>query len=311
MCMWLASCTKRLLLIIAADPVRYRCFPTIYRVVAVIYPSIPGCGLFQSGVLIECLYSVVLGDGVTVPSPPDLNSDDYVGHFIAWERDSMQRYVDFDFSGIPGVTAIELSFLNSPASGISLPDILLYRVQYGSLFATNTVESIILDNQHLSQTDNEIRTVTIQPLQPIQATDVRVAFQFTDFHNFDWIFLSEIRFCIGEQLNFTPNIQFSLPPSTIVQPSADNLRGGSTELVCTVSSQGSYTWQWEKDDSVIGNGDPSYDITIGDGSRTTKLVISNLDFSDAGQYRCTATIYGFDSTLILVQTIQFPGIEFK
>ena len=78
--------------------------------------------------------------------------------------------------------------------------------------------------------------------------------------------------------------------STIIQPSADDLRGGSTELVCTVSSQGSYTWQWEKDNSVIGNGDPNYDITIGDGSRTTKLMISNLDFSDAGQYECTATM---------------------
>ena len=105
------------------------------------------------------------------------------------------------------------------------------------------------------------------------------------------------------------NVNFQ-SPSTIIQPSADDLRGGSTELVCTVSSQGPYTWQWKKDNSVIGNGDPNYDITIGDGSRTTKLMISNLDFSDAGQYECTATTMDLalmTHTGSLTQEIQFPG----
>ena len=104
---------------------------------------------------------------------------------------------------------------------------------------------------------------------------------------------------------------FQPPSSTIVQPSADDLRGGSTELVCTVSSQGSYTWQWEKDNSMIGNWDPNYDIIIGDGSRTTKLVISNpMDFSDAGRYRCTATTMDLSARPVtgsLSQEIQFPG----
>ena len=64
---------------------------------------------------------------------------------------------------------------------------------------------------------------------------------------------------------------------------------------------------------MIGNGYPNYDITIGDGSRTTKLMISNLDFSDAGRYECTATTMDFSlmtHTGSLTQEIQFPG-EYK
>ena len=249
-----------------------------------------------------------------VPSPPDLNSEDYLGHFIAWERNSDQPYIDFDLTEIASaVTAIELSFLNSPEKGISLPDIQLSSVQYRSPITSSVmfnIGSVLLKNQDLTLSDDQVRIVTIQPLLPLQASNMRISFLFTDFHDFDWIFLSEVRFCVEEQPSFIPNIiEFLLSRSTTVQPSADDLRGGSTELVCTVSSQGSYTWQWERDNSVIGNGDPNYDITIRDGSRTTKLMISNLDFSDAGQYECTATFEGFNVTSTLVQTIKFPGMK--
>ena len=67
----------------------------------------------------------------------------------------------------------------------------------------------------------------------------------------------------------------------------DDLRRGSIQLVCTVASEGSYTWQWERDNAVIVNED--YTITIGDGSRTTKLTINNLNFSHAANYECIAT----------------------
>ena len=92
------------------------------------------------------------------------------------------------------------------------------------------------------------------------------------FHDFDWVFLSEIRFCTDLQQS---EVTFQLPASNYIQPSAGDLRKGSTELVCTVSSEGSYTWQWKRDNGMIGNnGDNT--ITIGDGSRTTKLTINNL-----------------------------------
>ena len=300
-----------------ASPMSHTTFPSVYRSITVINPSIPGCEHHRLNSEFRCDYTVILGDGVTVPSPPDLNSEDYVGHFIAWERQSNQRYIDFDFFGVSlgiGVTAVELSFLNSPANRISLPDLQLFRVNsYGATFAADSVSqlaSIILDNQDLAQTDNQIRTVTIQPIIAQSGPIFRITFQFTTFHDFDWFFLSEVRFCTELHPNPMFSVVFQLPPSTIVQPSAGDLRGGSTELVCTVSSQGLYTWLWKKDNSVIGNGDPNYDITIGDGSRTTKLVISNLDFSDAGRYRCTATTMDLSASPVtgsLSQEIQFLG----
>ena len=290
-------------------------FPQVYGSSPVINPSTPGCDLYRSTES-QCNYTVILGDGVMVPSPPDLDSEDYLGHFLAWERNSNQLYVDFDLRGLANgvfVHDIELSFLNSPVNRISLPDLELFRVNsYGSTFQTDSltqIRSSVIDNQDLTQTDNQIRTVTLQPLIGVSGPRFRITFQFTTFHDFDWFFLSEVRFCTELQSHIELNVKFQTP-STIIQPSADDLRGGSTELVCTVSSQGSYTWQWKKDNSVIGNGDPNYAITVGDGSRTTKLMISNLDFSDAGQYECTATTMDFalvTHTGSLSQEIQFPG----
>ena len=298
----------------AASPVSFTAFPQVYGSSPVINPSTPGCDLYR-GSEIQCNYTVILGDGVMVPSRPDLNSEDYLGHFIVWERNSDQLYVDFDLRGLANgvfVHAIELSFLNSPANRISLPDLELNSISYGTTFQTDSLtqfRSIMVDNQDLTQTDNQIRTVTLRPLVGHSGSGFRITFQFTTFHDFDWFFLSEVRFCTELQPNIVFDVTFQTP-STIIQPSADDLRGGSTELVCTVSSQGSYTWEWEKDNLVIANGDPNYDITIGDGSRTTKLMISNLDFSDAGQYECTATTMDFSlvtHTGSLTQKMQFPG----
>ena len=81
-----------------------------------------------------------------VPSTPDLSNSMYLGQFVAWERDSMSPYIDFDLTtATTGITAIEISFLNSPSSRISLPDIEISRVTYGSSFATDTVNSFQAD----------------------------------------------------------------------------------------------------------------------------------------------------------------------
>ncbi len=253
-----------------------------------------------------CAYDVVLGDRMIIPSPPDLNSSSYFESFIG--TSSMNSYVDFFLTTTTtGVTAIELSFLNSPANRISLPDITILAGQ--SFETVMLIASWIFDNQDLAQTDNQVRTISIRPLSPlISAANLRIRFQFTEFHDFDWVFLSEVRFCTQLQ----PPVQLQAvilqtPSSIIVQPSADDLRRGSTELVCTVASEGSYTWQWERDSNTTKNNE-NYRITIGDGSRTTKLTINKLDFSDAANYECIATItqnvHLMNSTACFVE---FPG----
>ena len=150
-----------------------------------------------------------------VPSPPDLNSEDYLGHSIAWERNSDQLNVDFDLRGLANgvfVHAIELSFLNSPVNRISLPDLELFRVNsYGSTFQTDSltsIPSIVVDNQDLTLTDNLIRTVTLRPVVGESGSRFRITFMFTTFHDFDWFFLSEVRFCTELQPNIAFDVNF-------------------------------------------------------------------------------------------------------
>ncbi|XP_064396353.1 uncharacterized protein LOC135343285 isoform X2 [Halichondria panicea] len=292
------------------SPTKYIAFPTLYNGVVVLSPSI--CETVLSGTLFRCDYAHVLGDGAMVPSTPDLSNSMYLGQFVAWERGSATPYIDFDLTtATTGITTIELSFLNSPSSRISLPDIELSRVTYVlPSFATDTESSIasrVLNNQNLALTDNQVRTVFVRPVFTQASLNLRISFQF-DTHDFDWLLLNEVRFCTDPQPSFRPVVMFLAPLSNVIQPSAEDLTRGSTELVCTVSSEGSYTWQWERDNVMIGNnGD--YTITIGDGSRTTKLMISNLDFSDAAEYECTGTIVDLSNVLSTnssIQDLRFP-----
>lgn len=296
----------------AVSPATYTAFPTPYNNVLVLHPGLPHCTLFRN-TYFQCGYSRVLGDGETIPSVPNLSNSAYVRYFLAWNKGLTVAYVDFDLTQVTtDVTALQLSFLNSPINRISLPNIQLSTVvQYGGSLETDTLTPItswLLHNQHLSPLDNQVRTVSIQPLSAatLSASHLRIEIQFTEFHDFDWFFLSEVTFCTDPLPLFEPNITFDSSSTTIIQPSAEDLSSGSIELVCTVSSQGSYTWQWERDSSTGIDGV----ITIGDGSRTTRLTISNLNFNNAGLYSCiamTTNTMGTQVSNTLVQEIQFPG----
>ncbi len=67
-------------------------------------------------------------------------------------------------------------FLEQSANRISLPDITISVVHYG-------ISSWIFDNEDLAQTDNQIRTVSIQPFKPLKALTLRIRFQFTVLHD--------------------------------------------------------------------------------------------------------------------------------
>ena len=214
--------------------------PITYNDVLITYPS--NCTQYFFARFTACDYSVVLGDGAIIPSPPDLNSASYVRYFIAWNRDSLNSFIDFDLTtATTGITAIDFSFLNSPANRISLPEPRLSVIEYTPGLRDRNETSIttwIFDNQDLAQTDNQIRTISIRPFPPLSAANLRIRFQFTVLHDFDWFFLSEVRFCTDLQ---QPEVTFQTPSSNYIQPSAGDLRRRSTELVCTVSSEGSYS----------------------------------------------------------------------
>ncbi len=62
--------------------------------------------------------------------------------------------------------------------------------------------------------------------------------------------------------------------------------------------------------TIMMDNKGDYRITIGDGSRTrsTKLTINNLDFSDADNYECIATTtHDVDLMNSTVYLVEFPG----
>ncbi len=275
--------------------------------------SQPDCDWQILSAYVQCAYGVILGDGVTVSIPPDLNSSSYFGHFIAWTKASDNEYVFLDFELSDAVSAIELSFFNNPARRISLPSVELHTLHGNSRLAgESTIASTIIDNQDLAETDNEVKTVTIRPATTLGEITLRIMFRFTDAHEFDWLFLSEIRFCTEPQPSFQPSIIFYTPlqSPSIVQPNPSDLKNGRTKLVCTVSSEGTFTWNWKRSNSEISTSGTDYTITTGDGSRTTTLTISNLNFNDAGEYECIAKITDFSGTEYSSSVnylIRFPG----
>ncbi len=119
------------------------------------------------------------------------------------------------------------------------------------------------------------------------------------------MFLSEVRFCTDPQPDFNSSqeVVFTTPLYNTIQPSADDLSRGLMDLVCTIASEGQYTWMWEKDNSEINNDD-KYQITVDDGGRTTKLTIKNLKFGQTAVYTCTETRYNVHSAEYV---LEYPG----
>ncbi len=76
--------------------------------------------------------------------------------------------------------------------------------------------------------------------------------------------------------------------------------------------EGSYVWQWKRDKNTIEKNaiekKGHYTVTIGDGSRTTKLRINKLDFSDAANYECIAAQkLNVDLKNSTTYLVEFPG----
>ncbi len=294
------------------SPPNYVAFPSIYRNVLVLLPDEVSCNLFQDS-LFQCRYNKVLGDGRIASTTPNLDSTTYLKNFLAWERGATVPYLDFDFTGlIDPLTAIRITFLNSPMNRISLPNVDLFSVVYGSSNSLTSIPHQLLDNHDLTLSDNQIRAITIAPLVSISSLRLRLNFTFTELHDFDWFLVSEVMFCETPQPFSEPNVTFVTPHSLIIQPSKAELMNRTTQLVCTLSSQGQYSWQWRKNNETLSNGQ-SHSMSVGDGTRTTILTLLDLTFASAGSYSCVVMTTNSESTRnvgILTQEINFPGILF-
>jgi hypothetical protein len=203
--------------------------------------------------------------------------------------------------GTMSVSAIDLYILNYPAEEFGVPDLRLYRTSSLAVFdasnpAAETVEFDLLNNNKLSGDDSTFRKVTMRLRQPVSA-DVNggylIRWTFTDLYRVSWLGVSEVLFC-GDSRDFSPSeVVFQSPASmepVLLQPSAQVLESRALTLTCTVASQGTFTWEWRKEDcDNIRRDDPKFSILTSDATRTSMLNINNFNFDDSAMYVCEAS----------------------
>ena len=255
-----------------------------------------GCIVIGSGVRLRCLNANgKLVDGDIGP----VNSiSGNLGEFFAFSRHSVDGIgrITFNFLPVTPVSRAVIYFFNSPNDSIGLPMISLYGV------SSQPLSYYFDNNDDLRQSDSQLRNVTlyIQELTDV----VQLDFIFNT-SVIDWLLISEVKFYNGKLIcKILTHHYYSYPTlDTLMYPlldtidfqndslltmtlGADNLQS-SINLSCTVVNAGSFEWQWQHNGNMLGLSD-RLQILIGDATRTSILTISQLRYSDAGNYTCQA-----------------------
>ena len=300
----------------------YRLIPESFRGTPSIEPNSPNCHL--DGARTLCLGGTLLNDNVLGPEEPDINNSTHRRQFVAWRNDTINPYLAFELLSTENIllSAIDFYILNYPGQNIGLPKLSLYHTSMSSTvnptdMGVMEIPFHILGNDQLSQNDSTRRKLTLCPRTPFsvipRVEGILLRWDFTGVSNVDYFLLSEVKFCTDSQPNFEPGVVMFQTPAVdqIVQPSAEVFASQtpSLTLTCTVSHQGSYEWRWKRG-NVILNGTSThqqYEILSADGTRTSKLVLKQLNFLDADIYTCEAT-YSFPvSFRSRIFDLQFPG----
>ena len=255
------------------------------------------CILIIAGVYLRCLNgNGKLTDGDIGP----MNTiSDNLGEFITFSRHTVDGVgrVTFIFWPITPVSRAVIYFFNSPNNdSIGLPMINVYG-------ESNQPLSYVFDNNDdLRQSDSQLRNVTLN-IQ--QLTDV-VQLDFTfNTSIIDWLLVSEIKF-YNSKLMYKLLIYHYYTYSTLdtpISPSLDTIDFqndflltltfgpdnllSSVNFSCTVVNAGSFEWQWKYNGNMLGFSGLSQ-ILIGDATRTSILIISQLRYTDPGIYTCQA-----------------------
>ena len=254
--------------------------------------SLQGCADFVSDTT-SCgtLNNVAIIDGSTGPTAPNLTSTSDVQMFLTWQRQASEDFL-IVLSNLPQMStfsSIELYFLSFPTQRIGLPSIQLIGTPHRSSLVTTGGKSMNYTfSEPFIPQENAINKVTLLILSnpgPHASLHLRMSFTGVDF--VDWFFLSEVNICTGTPTPPPlPAIQFQSP--------SDGERVGlgmssdipnSVALNCTVSVAGVFQWQWKRSNAILMTGG-SYLITTAVGTRTSRLNISQLRSTDAGNYTC-------------------------
>jgi hypothetical protein len=268
-----------------------------------------------------CTGVTILNDGDLGPEQSDLVNPKAFNEVAVWLKGPLIAYhISFELS-LSVVSAMDIHLLNHPADNnwFGVPNFQLYRtsnaiVVYPEIAGGNTVEEVIFDllnNDQLSRFDQEIKRITLQPRRPISASEgILLRWTFTDLYNIRNLGISEIAFRNASIVFMPEAIQFQSPATTQFQahyPSLAQLKNGYLELICTVASQGLFTWLWMKGRQELQNSN-GFSIMTTDGTRTSLLVIYDLNINYSGVYSCTASMnFPGISSETRTHVIAFPG----
>ena len=256
----------------------------------------------------RCPYSVVLGDNEQVPTQPNLDSQDDIGRFFVWERNTTHPYITFDLrvNGQEPFTAMNIEFLNYPSQGFSLPNLHLYSTS--GLLDTDPrtaqpIDFVLLHNNRLSQDDYKVTNITLQFAQA-RREYLLLLWDYTGVYNLDFFMVSEVSFCVD--IKTVTVIEFLDPQmsNSVVVPGVDDM--STVVLNCTVSMSGSFEWQWKQNEGMIIN-DTKFLIYTADGNRTSKLVISKLSIKDSASYTCEVKHNDGLTVASRTQELIYPG----
>ena len=252
--------------------------------------SLQGCAGFVSGTTNIC-GTINIIDGSTGPTAPNLTSTSDVQMFLTWQRQASEDFL-IVLTNLPQMSpfsSIELYFLSYPTQHIGLPGIQLIGTPDRSSLITIRGSSMnyTFSEPFVAQ-ENTINKVTLFILSnPGPHASLHLRMSFTGVDNVDWFFLSEVNVCTGTPTPPPlPAIQFQSPSDgERVGLGMSNDIPTSVVLNCTVSVTGVFQWQWKRNNAILMTGG-SYLITTADGTRTSRLNISPLMSTDAGNYTC-------------------------
>ena len=242
-----------------------------------------------------CRGETILSDNILGPQQPNTTNIHHLDQFVIWPKSSSHLFISFEVS-LRIITAIDIYLLSYSSESFGVPKFQLYQTPDAAITdpdnsRAQTVEYDLLNNNQLSMFDSSVRRITLRPREPFSSEGVLLTWTFTDVYNVNFFAVSEFSFR-NKPIDFVPGeVEFQSPTTDIpevVVPSAEVLNSGSLAFICTVASQGLYTWQWRKDGELITGDDIS--IQSAEATRTSFLVLTfnRLNFNQSGTYSCTA-----------------------
>ena len=238
---------------------------------------------------LQCQVGSVLNDGDIGPTHSvNVSDPDQVRRFFVWHRDNGTVRLQFPINPSPfSVSNIDIYTLSVPSAGIGSPGTTSFRTNNGDVSDVTTQSC-----SFSSSTNTLSRNTYTVSLTNIFQLFIRMEFPSSDIN---WLFISEIQLCEGIPPYSIlcsvppPALSLSYPSPSGATVTPDLSQPDSVSLTCSVASPPTddyqYQWQWWKNDTQLKN-DNGLTITHTTNTQSSSLQISDLQYSDEGEYMC-------------------------